>query len=71
MDFERRLYLFRGLDGVQALADVIVYDPVDDAWHEGTPMATAKYDGGAVSQADKIVVLGGRNEKGALKEAQA
>ena len=70
-DFEGQLYLFGGWDGTQALADVVVYDPVDDAWHEGTAMATAKYDGGAVSQADKIVVLGGQNELGTLKEAQA
>ncbi len=48
-DFEGQLYLFGGWDGEGALADVLVYDPVGDAWRQGTPMATAKYDGGAVS----------------------
>jgi hypothetical protein len=70
-DFEGQLYLFGGWDGEQALADVYIYDLVDDAWREGTEMTVARYDAGVVSLADQIVVMGGRNEGGALKEAQA
>jgi len=66
-DFEGRLYLFGGWDGVQALADVWVYDPGTDAWQAGTGMRTARRDAGAVALADKIVVLGGRNEADVLK----
>jgi DNA-binding CsgD family transcriptional regulator len=68
-DFEGQMYLFGGWDGARALDDVYVYDPGVDAWREATPMATARQDAGAVALVDKIVVLGGRNEEGALKEA--
>jgi hypothetical protein len=68
-DFEGKLYLFGGWDGQAALDVVYVYDPVEDAWREGTRMETARRDAGAVALADKIVVLGGRNEGGALTEA--
>jgi DNA-binding CsgD family transcriptional regulator len=68
-DFEGQMYLFGGWDGTRALDVVYVYDPATDAWRAGTPMATARRDAGAVALADKIVVLGGRNEGGALMEA--
>jgi hypothetical protein len=63
------MYLFGGWDGEDALDVVYVYDPAADTWHTGTPMTTARRDAGAVALADKIVVLGGRNDSGALNEA--
>ena len=68
-DFEGQMVLFGGWDGERALDVVYVYDPGADAWREGTNMATARRDAGAVALADKIVVLGGRNAAGVLKEA--
>jgi hypothetical protein len=65
------LYLFGGWDGHKALDSVYIYDPDADAWDEGTAMPTARWGAGAAALADKIVVVGGVNEGGALKDAGA
>jgi hypothetical protein len=68
-DFEGQMYLFGGWDGERTLDAVYVYDPTADTWRAGTPMALTRRDHAAVALVDKIIVLGGRNADGALKDA--
>jgi len=70
-DFEGRLYLFGGWDGVTAMDEVYIFDPTDNTWREGAPMTVARAEAAGVALEDRIVVLGGRNETGALNQAQA
>jgi N-acetylneuraminic acid mutarotase len=70
-DFEGQLVLFGGWDGEKSQDGVWIYNPVSDAWRAGAAMPIARFDCGAVSLEDKIVVLGGRNESGALHNADA
>jgi len=60
------MFLFGGWDGEKALDRVFIYDPNDDAWHEGTPMPTARAYAGAAEAGGKIYVVGGWDGENAL-----
>lgn len=64
--FEGRLYLFGGWDGQHYLNSVLRYDAASDQWTQLPPMPLARAYAGAAFSGDRIFVLGGRNQSGAL-----
>jgi DNA-binding CsgD family transcriptional regulator len=64
--FEGRLYLFGGWDGQQYLDTVFRYDAASDQWTQLPSMPVKRAFAGAAASGDRIFVLGGRNQDGAL-----
>jgi DNA-binding CsgD family transcriptional regulator/N-acetylneuraminic acid mutarotase len=64
--FEGRLYLFGGWDGQQYLDTVFRYDVASDQWTQLPSMPVKRAFAGAAASGDRIFVLGGRNQDGAL-----
>ena len=64
--FEGRLYLFGGWDGQQYLDNVFRYDATSDQWTQLPSMPVRRAFAGAAASGDRIFVLGGRNQDGAL-----
>jgi DNA-binding CsgD family transcriptional regulator len=64
--FEGRLYLFGGWDGQQYLDKVFRYEAASDQWTQLPSMPLKRAFAGAAASGDRIFVLGGRNQDGAL-----
>lgn len=67
-DFEGKLYLFGGWNGKEIVGDVWAYDPTADIWFDRGQLGFTLMDSTAVSMTDNIVLLGGVNEAGSIKE---
>jgi len=61
-----KIYVFGGRDGGDVLDHVEIYDPVADAWTEGAPMPSPRYDARAFAYGDSIYVAGGYEPNGAV-----
>ncbi len=65
--FDGRIYLFGGWDGKTYSSDVYEYAPGDNSWQQLSPMPTPRAYLGAAIAGRRIIIVGGKNEKGILK----
>ncbi len=65
--FDGRIYLFGGWDGFSYCSEVYEYEPIADTWQQLPAMPTRRAYLGAAVAGRKIIIVGGKNEKGILR----
>ena len=70
-DFEGQMFLFGGWDGEKERSQVMIYDPDTDSWRDGQPMSQPRAFARAVTQEDRIILVGGRFEGDGLSDVSA
>jgi hypothetical protein len=64
-------YVVGGLNWPSAIANVLEYDSVSNAWTNRANMSSPRYAPAAVALNGKIYALGGQNNSGALASMEA
>jgi DNA-binding CsgD family transcriptional regulator len=65
--FDGQIYLFGGWDGTAYRSEVYEYDPGADAWQQLASMPTPRAYLGTAVAGRRIIIVGGKNEKGILR----
>ncbi len=68
---EGTLFVFGGWDGSDFSDAVYQYDASEDTWHEREPMPSTRADSAAAVLGTKIILTGGVNANGLLKDTLA